>query len=58
MKAIVWTFGNVTKLRALSALASSASVERVFSYGGLILKPHRLNLSDKMLTSLISQKQF
>lgn len=36
---------------ALSVPAPSTSVEHVFSYGILILKPYRLNLSEKMLIS-------
>ena len=42
--------------RALSVPASSAPVERVFSQGGTILKPHRSRMSDTMLAKLIFLK--
>jgi hypothetical protein len=43
-------------LRALSIPASSSPVERVFSRGGLVLRPHRASMSNKMLTSLVFLK--
>ena len=43
-------------MRALSVPASSSPVERVFSQGGLILRPHRARMSDSRLSSLIFLK--
>ena len=43
-------------LRALSVPASSSAVERVFSQGGLILRPHRFRLNDRMFSDLIFLK--
>jgi len=40
----------------LSAPASSAPVERVFSQSGLIMRPNRARMSDKMLEELVSLK--
>jgi len=42
--------------RALSVPASSSPIERVFSHGGIILKPHRARMSDTMLSKLIFLK--
>ena len=36
-------------IRALSVLASSASIERVFSQAGLIARPHRAKMTDARL---------
>jgi len=36
--------------------ASSAPVERVFSYGGVIVRPHRARPEDQMLSALIYLK--
>lgn len=40
----------------LSVPASSAPVERVFSHGGLIMRPHRAKLSPQMLECLMFLK--
>jgi hypothetical protein len=40
-------------LRVMSIPASSSPIERVFSHRGIIFRPHRSNLSDTKLSSLI-----
>ena len=47
----------VTKyLLPLSVPAASLAVERVFSQGGVILRPHRGRMSNKLLSNLIYLK--
>ena len=41
----------------LSVPASSASVQRVFSHGGIIFRPHRRRLNDSSLSTLIYLKR-
>lgn len=43
-------------LRIFSVPASSAPIERVFSHGGIIMRPHRARLGDTMLSKLIFLK--
>jgi hypothetical protein len=40
----------------LSAPASSAPIERVFSHGGIMMRPHRASLGDTTLAQLIFLK--
>ena len=42
--------------RILTVPASSAPVERIFSKSGLIARPHRAKMSDKLLKSLVFAK--
>ena len=42
--------------RVFTVPATSAPVERVFSYGGIIARPHRARLSDDMLSMLVYLK--
>jgi hypothetical protein len=44
-------------LQALSVPASSSAVERVFSQGGLILRPHRSRLNDRLFSDLKMQQR-
>ena len=43
-------------MTVLSVPATSAAVERVINHGGLIMKPHRAQMSDKLLSNLIFLK--
>ena len=43
-------------MRTVSVPATSATVERVFSHGGIIMCPHCAQLSDKLLSNLIFLK--
>jgi len=43
-------------IRALSVPVASSAVERVFSHGGVILRPHRGRTSNKLLSNLIYLK--
>uniref|UniRef100_A0A8C7SEE1 HAT C-terminal dimerisation domain-containing protein n=1 Tax=Oncorhynchus mykiss TaxID=8022 RepID=A0A8C7SEE1_ONCMY len=40
-------------IRVLAVPASSATVERVFSYGGIILWPHHAQMTDRLLSNLV-----
>ncbi|KAK7929853.1 hypothetical protein WMY93_006248 [Mugilogobius chulae] len=39
--------------RVLAVPATSAPVERVFSHGGIILRPHRAQTTDRLLANLV-----
>lgn len=63
-EATVWTSENPAKLFLTSCMSQrlepwvslNAPIERVFSYGGLMLKPRWSNMSDKKLKLLIFLK--
>ena len=42
--------------RIFAVPASSAPVQRVFSRSGLLVRPHRAKMSDKLLESLVFAK--
>jgi len=48
---------TATAARALRVPAASAPVQRVFSQGGIILKPRRGRLLDTLLSKLIVLKR-
>jgi len=58
-----WVRNNATYDKLIPAVrrtfaipASSAAVERVFSYGGIVLRTNRARMSDKLLSELVFLK--
>jgi hypothetical protein len=43
-------------MKVHSVPATSAPVERVFSHGGIVLRPHRARLADKILSNIVFLK--
>jgi len=43
-------------MKVQSVPATSAPVERVFSHGGIIMRPNRARMGDKMLSNIIFLK--
>ena len=43
-------------MKVQSVPATSAPVERVFSHGGIIMRPHRARLNDPMLSNIVFLK--
>jgi len=44
-------------MKVQSVPATSASVERVFSHGGIIMRPHTARINDMMLSNIVFQMQ-
>ena len=51
-------FGRLEKLlkKFFCVTATSAPVERIFSHGGLFMRPHRARLGDRVLCELVMLK--